>query len=108
VMARGNRREPIFLDQKDGKQFVKALGEVCAMTGWRVYAWVLLSNHYRALWWGRILKGVLPKSHILENRRSLKVQIILAEHQNAPQVNLARHVFLGFANGGLGNTSLNI
>jgi hypothetical protein len=40
-MARGNRREPIFLDQEDGKQFVKALGEVCAMTGWRVHAWVL-------------------------------------------------------------------
>jgi hypothetical protein len=51
---------------------------------------------------------VLPKSHILENRRSLKVQIILAENQNAPQVNLARHVFLAFANGGLGNTPLNI
>jgi putative transposase len=27
VMARGNRREPIFLDKEDGKQFVKALGE---------------------------------------------------------------------------------
>jgi hypothetical protein len=47
---------------------------------------------------------VLPKSHILENRRSLKVQIILAENQTAPQVNLARHIFLAFANGGLGNT----
>jgi hypothetical protein len=46
---------------------------------------------------------VLPKSHILENRRSLKVQIILAENQNAPQVNLARHVFVAFANGDLGN-----
>jgi putative transposase len=27
VMARGNRREPIFLDKEDGKQFVKTLGE---------------------------------------------------------------------------------
>jgi hypothetical protein len=36
VMARGNSREPIFLDKEDGKQFVKALGEVCAMTGWRL------------------------------------------------------------------------
>jgi putative transposase len=26
-MARGNRREPIFLDKEDGKHFVKALGE---------------------------------------------------------------------------------
>jgi hypothetical protein len=34
----------------------------------------------------------------------LKAQIILAEYQNAPQVNLARHVFLAFANGDLGNT----
>jgi putative transposase len=31
VMARGNRREPIFLDKEDGKQFVEALEEVCAM-----------------------------------------------------------------------------
>jgi hypothetical protein len=53
---------------------------------------------------GSNLKGVLPKSRILENRRSLKAQIILAENQNAPQVNLARHIFLAFANGGLGNT----
>src|SRR5713226_10010414 len=49
VMARGNRREAIFLDQEDAKQFVKALGEVCAMTGWRVHAWVLLSNHYHLM-----------------------------------------------------------
>src|SRR6266567_6377078 len=49
VMARGNRREAIFLDKEDGKQFVKALGEVCAMTGWRVHAWVLLSNHYHLM-----------------------------------------------------------
>ena len=48
-MARGNRREAIFLDKEDGKQFVKALGEVCAMTGWRVHAWVLLSNHYHLM-----------------------------------------------------------
>jgi hypothetical protein len=47
---------------------------------------------------------VLPKSHIVENRRSLRAQIILVENQNAPQVNLARHLFLAFANGGLGNT----
>ncbi len=49
VMARGNRREAIFLDTEDAKQFVKALGEVCAMTGWRVHAWVLLSNHYHLM-----------------------------------------------------------
>jgi hypothetical protein len=48
--------------------------------------------------------GVLPKSHIVENWRFLRVQIILAENQNAPRVNLARHFFFAFANGDLGNT----
>lgn len=46
VMARGNRREKIFLDDDDRRFFLKALGEACEMTGWRVHAWVLMGNHY--------------------------------------------------------------
>ena len=46
VMARGNRREPIVLDDDDRRFFLKALGEACGMTGWRVHAWVLMTNHY--------------------------------------------------------------
>ena len=46
VMARGNRREKIFRDDDDRRFFLKALGEACGMTGWRVHAWVLMSNHY--------------------------------------------------------------
>ena len=49
VMARGNRREAIFLDQEDRRGFVQALGEACAMTGWRVHGWMLLSNHYHLM-----------------------------------------------------------
>ena len=49
VMARGNRREPIFLDDKDREFFLKTLGEACGMTGWRVHAWVLMGNHYHVL-----------------------------------------------------------
>ncbi len=49
VMARGNRREAIFLDDEDRGLFVQALGEACAMTGWRVHGWVLLSNHYHLM-----------------------------------------------------------
>ncbi len=49
VMARGNRREAIFLDEEDRRLFVQALGEACAMTGWRVHGWVLLSNHYHLM-----------------------------------------------------------
>jgi len=46
VMARGNRRGPIFLDDDDRKFFLKALSEACGRTGWRVHAWVLMGNHY--------------------------------------------------------------
>ncbi len=49
VMARGNRREWIYRDDEDRKLFLKTLAETCQKTGWRVHAWVLMSNHYHLL-----------------------------------------------------------
>ncbi len=49
VMARGNCRQAIFKDEEDRLRFVQTLGEACAMTGWRVHAWVLLGNHYHLM-----------------------------------------------------------
>jgi len=49
VMSRGNRREPVFLDDYDNRIFLDALEEVCARTGWRVHAFVLMGNHYHLL-----------------------------------------------------------
>ena len=49
VMARGNRREPIVFDDSDRKLFVDTFSEACSMTGWEVFAWVLLDNHYHAV-----------------------------------------------------------
>jgi len=46
VMARGNRRGKIFHDDDDRRFFLATLSEACAMTGWRVHAWVLMGNHY--------------------------------------------------------------
>ena len=46
VMARGNRREDIYLDDEDRRFFLGTLAEACGMTGWRVHGWVLMSNHY--------------------------------------------------------------
>lgn len=46
VMARGNRREDIFHDDDDRRFFLHTLSQACEMTGWRVQAWVLMSNHY--------------------------------------------------------------
>src|SRR5882724_2201219 len=45
-MARGNRREAIFRTDQDWQMFLQTLGEACTMTGWKVHAWVLMSNHY--------------------------------------------------------------
>ena len=45
-MARGNRREAIVLDDKDRDRFRKLLGDLVQQTGWEVFAWVLMTNHY--------------------------------------------------------------
>jgi len=42
VMARGDRREPIVLDDTDRECFVGTLGDICGNTGWQVMAWVLM------------------------------------------------------------------
>ena len=49
VMARGNRRSEIFLDDDDRRYFLKTLGEACDRTGWLVHSWVLMGNHYHLL-----------------------------------------------------------
>jgi REP element-mobilizing transposase RayT len=46
VMNRGDRREPIFLDDEDRRRFQTTLGEACAKTGWLVHAWCLMPNHF--------------------------------------------------------------
>jgi REP element-mobilizing transposase RayT len=48
-MARGNRRERIFRQDTDRRFFYRALSEVCGRTGWKVHAWVLMSNHYHLM-----------------------------------------------------------
>ncbi len=49
VLDRGDRREAIFVDDQDRLRFLATLGQACQRTGWRVHAWVLMSNHYHLL-----------------------------------------------------------
>lgn len=49
LLDRGDRREPIFRDERDREIFLHALGQVCERTGWRVHAWILMTNHYHLL-----------------------------------------------------------
>ena len=49
VMARGNARQVIFLDEVDRSVFLDNLGRVVQRFGWRVWAWCPMSNHYHLL-----------------------------------------------------------
>src|SRR5437879_2022384 len=46
VMNRGDRREPIFSDDKDREMFLDTLGQTCERTDWLVHAWCLMANHF--------------------------------------------------------------
>jgi putative transposase len=49
VLDRGDRREPIVRRGRDRAAFVQTLGEACERAGWRMHAFVLMSNHYHLL-----------------------------------------------------------
>ncbi|NIR29557.1 MAG: addiction module toxin RelE [Gammaproteobacteria bacterium] len=46
LTARGNRRESIFLDDKDRHAFLRLLGESRERLGWGCYAYCLMTNHF--------------------------------------------------------------
>ena len=46
VMNRGDRREPIFKDDRDRRRCLDTLAEACAKTHWQVQAWCLMRNHF--------------------------------------------------------------
>ena len=46
VMNRGDRQEPIYVDDEDAQEFVKTLGQVCKRTEWEVHAYCLMTNHF--------------------------------------------------------------
>ncbi len=50
VMCRGNRREAIFAEDQDRERFLTTIGEATQRMGWRIHAYVLMSNHYHS-WW---------------------------------------------------------
>jgi putative transposase len=49
VTGRGNRREPIFLDEVDYERFVAILGDVVERRRWRIYSYCLLPNHFHVV-----------------------------------------------------------
>lgn len=49
LTARGDRREPIFLDDQDRLIFLDLLAREVLQQGWLLYAFCLMDNHYHLL-----------------------------------------------------------
>jgi REP element-mobilizing transposase RayT len=49
VTARGNRRQPIFHDERDNYLFLNILASVVRRKGWRCHSYCLMPNHYHLL-----------------------------------------------------------
>ena len=84
-MSRGDRQESIFLCQEDRLRFLRALGQACERTGWRIHSYVLMNNHYHLLLEtpeGGLVKGM----HWLQTTYTVRFNLI---H------NLKGHIFQG-------------
>ena len=46
VMSRGDRKEDIFICDRDRESFLETLGEVCGKTAWQIHAYCLMRNHF--------------------------------------------------------------
>jgi REP element-mobilizing transposase RayT len=46
VINRGNYRKNLFGGQGAAGAFVRALGETATQYGWRIHAYVVMSNHF--------------------------------------------------------------
>lgn len=64
VVARGNNRQLMFLDDEDRARFVELLVEVAGSAGWRGYAYCLMGNHFH-------LAFMTPDGDLPEGMRDL-------------------------------------
>jgi REP element-mobilizing transposase RayT len=49
VMARGNQGRDIYAEDRDRNLWLETPAESWERTGWRLHAWVMMSNHYHLL-----------------------------------------------------------
>jgi len=46
VTSRGDRREDIYIDDRDRRQWLILLGQVCERFNWVCHAYCEMTNHY--------------------------------------------------------------
>jgi REP element-mobilizing transposase RayT len=75
VIARGNRKEPVFFDRRDKGRFMDKLKEYKEMYDFTLYAYVLMDNHIHLLIetaevpLSKIMQGILQSHTQWHNRR---------------------------------------
>ena len=63
VISRGNQKQKIFLDEKDLKTYLSYLSEYKVRYSFRLYAYVLMPNHFHLL----VEVGEIPLSKIMQS-----------------------------------------
>jgi putative transposase len=67
VTARGNRKQPIYHDDRDRILFLRLVGLTVARFGWELYAYCLMGNHYHLVI-GLPVFNVSPGIQLLNGR----------------------------------------
>lgn len=85
VLNRGDRREEIFRDDLDRKNFLQTLERTCARTGWQVHAYCLMSNHFH-------LVVETPRANLIEGMKWLLGSYTMGFNRRH---HLSGHLFAG-------------
>jgi len=115
VVTRGNRKEPIFLDNEDKKRFLSKLRQYKRRYGFLLYAYALMDNHIHLVIettrvpLSRIMQGVLQSHTQWHNRKYKTVghvfqgryKAILCD-RNAYLLQLIRYIHLNPLRAGIG------
>jgi putative transposase len=79
VTSRGDRREDIFEDDEDRREFLQTFAQVVEQFNWLCFAWCLMDNHYHLLIQtpdGNLSKGMRQLNGVytqISNRRHRRV-----------------------------------
>ncbi len=85
VMSRGDRKEEIFLSDRDRYRFLDTLEEACDRSGFLVHSYVLMPNHYHLLL-------ETPDGNLVSGMRWLQgTYTVRFNHRN----NMVGHLFQG-------------
>ena len=85
LLNRGDRREEIFRDDLDRKNFLQTLERTCTKTEWQVHAYCLMSNHFH-------LVVETPRANLVDGMKWLLSSYTMSFNRRH---HLSGHLFAG-------------